>query len=287
MGVVTKTKLLRVGVAAAGILVVVSGVVQGGFHYGGLDSLSIGDLVFTCPLGFLERSLAARELLPEWQSALLVLGIMVVLGRIFCAWFCPTVLLRRVFRLKRDLNPMRQATTRPGINWAAYGPYAVLVGTLAASFVLRFPVFCFFCPVGLFFGAVYAVLKLFTPFPFSVELILFPALLALELWGLRSWCRSLCPLGALLSLAGSFNRLLVPTVNQDKCLLEKGVNCQACQRVCPEGIDLAQPKPLIMSNSCTKCMECSDRCPVKAIHFPIANLTVRTRQAVKPLAPQH
>lgn len=266
---------------------VVSGVIEGGFRYGGLDSLRIGDVWFTCPLGFLERSLAARELLPEWQSALLVLGIAVLLGRIFCAWFCPTVLLRRVFRLKRDLNPLRQATpSSHHINWSAYGPYAVLVGTLVASFILRFPVFCFFCPVGLFFGAVYAVLKLFTPFPFSVELIVFPALLALELWGLRSWCRSFCPLGALLSLAGSFNRLFVPTVDANKCLLEKGVNCQACQRVCPEGIDLARPKPVLLPNSCTKCMECSDRCPVKAIHFPIANLNVRTREVVKPLAPQ-
>jgi ferredoxin-type protein NapH len=133
-------------------------------------------------------------------------------------------------------------------------------------------VFCFFCPVGLFFGSVYAVIRFFSPDTPGFELILFPAMLALELWGFKSWCRSICPLGALQSIIGAFNPFLRPTVNTDKCLAAKGINCQACGRVCPEGIDLASKGSFLAPNSCTKCLDCSTRCPVKAINFPLLSL---------------
>ncbi|MBI4787250.1 MAG: 4Fe-4S binding protein [Chloroflexi bacterium] len=284
--------------------------------------------------------------MPEWPFVIFVLFTVIALGRVFCAWVCPAVLLRRVFgdmggstaklpfrnftavsEFRRLLRPaaaavkpdhgnwmavssrgiegyrrllrhdgtslMRrkhrandvprdaavkvdngaaqseQVVAPMGINWAAYSPYAVLGGVLLASFIFRFPVFCFFCPIGLFFGALYAVFRLLSPDPLSVELVLFPAMLALELWVLKSWCRTICPLGALLSIVGSFNRFLRPVVNKDKCLVAKGVNCQACRRVCPEGIDLTRKRRILSANSCTKCLACSDRCPAKAIKFPL------------------
>ena len=284
----TKTKILRIVTASLVILVVVSGAV-GKLYYGGICSLdvwlfSVTDplgfllryldlwripIVAICPLGFLERSLAARELLPQWWFSLgLVVLSVLLLGRVFCAWVCPTVLLRRVFRVKGDLKPRREAAPN-GVNWASYSPYAVLAGVLLASFVFRFPVFCFFCPIGLSFGALYAVLRLVSPDPLSVELVLFPVLLVLELWVLKSWCRSICPLGALLSIIANLNRFLHPVVTKDKCLTAKGIKCQACHNACPEGIDLRNPKSGFFPNSCTKCLECSDRCPVKAIKFPL------------------
>ncbi|MBI5034154.1 MAG: 4Fe-4S binding protein [Chloroflexi bacterium] len=262
----SKTKIIRVVTVALVILVIVSGGV-GKLNYGGICSLGTWDILITCPLGFLERSLAARELLPQWPSAVLILFSVLLLGRVFCAWVCPSVLLRRVFGNKGELT--KQNTKVKESIWASYSPYAVLGGVLIASFIFRFPVFCFFCPIGLFFGAFYAVMRLFSLDSPSLELVLFPTMLGLELWVLKSWCRSICPLGALLSIVGNLNPFFMPEVKKNKCLTAKGINCQACKRVCPEGIDLGNLDTGLSPNSCTKCLECSVRCPAKAIKFPL------------------
>jgi ferredoxin-type protein NapH len=284
----TKIKILRILTASLVILVVVSGAV-GELRYGGICSLDVWvisitrsleplfralgiwriPVTLTCPLGFLERSLASRELLQPWlfSVALVVLSV-ILLGRVFCAWLCPVVVLRRVWRGKGGLKSKREAAPK-GVNWASYSPYAVLGGVLVASYLFRFPVFCYFCPIGLFFGALYAVIGLFSPHSLSPELVLFPAMLVLELWVLKSWCRSLCPLGALLSIIGSLNRFLLPVVRKDKCLTSKDINCRVCERVCPEGIDLDNTSRPLSPNSCTKCLECYEKCPAGAIRIAI------------------
>lgn len=249
------------------IVVVVLGVV-GELRYEGICSLGAWQIWATCPLGFLERSLASRQLLPQWPSVALVVLSAILLGRVFCGWVCPAVLLRRVFRGKGGLKSKREAAPKGAI-WADYSPYAVLGGVLLSSFLFRFPVFCVFCPIGLFFGGLFAVIRLFSPHPLSLELVLFPVLLGLELWVMKSWCRSICPLGALLSIIGSLNRLLLPAVRKDKCLTSKGINCRVCERVCPEGIDLSSTSSSFSPNSCTKCLECYERCPARAIRIAI------------------
>lgn len=263
-----------------GILVVVSGVV-GELRYEGICTLGAGEIWVTCPLGFLGRSLAARELLPQWwlSVALVVLSV-ILLGRVFCAWICPTVLLRRVFgdkvgsKCKQEAAPKEAKGAKgakgvTGINWSSYSSYAVLGGVLISSYLFRFPVFCLFCPIGLFFGFLYAAIRAFTPDSLSLELVLFPVMLGLELWVLKSWCRSICPLGALLSIAGNLNRFLLPTVRKDRCIASKGVDCGVCERVCPEGIELNTIGRSFSPNSCTKCLECYEECPARAIEIAI------------------
>jgi ferredoxin-type protein NapH len=265
----TKIGKVRIVTASLVIVVVVSGVV-GKFNYGGICSLDVGQILATCPLGFLERFLASRALLPQWWfSVVLVVLSVILLGRVFCAWICPASLPRGVFGSRGELESKRKVAPKRAI-WASYSSYAVLGGTLVSSFLFGFPVFCFFCPIGLFFGLLFAMARLFSPDPLSLELLLFPVLLGLELWVLRkAWCRSICPLGALLSIVGSFNRFLLPTVRKDKCLTAKGVNCRVCERVCPEGIDPASIGKSLSPNSCTKCLECYEKCPARAIEIAI------------------
>lgn len=283
----SKLRKARIATASIVTLVVISGLV-GEIRYGTVCSpdvwqfavtdpfgfllRSLGlwrvSITATCPLGFLERSLAARELLPQWFSVGLIVFSVILLGRVFCAWICPTVFLRRVFGDKRGSQANLEAAPK-GKKWASYSSYAFLGGVLAASFLFRFPVFCFFCPIGLFFGSVYAAIRFFSPDTPGLELVIFPVLLGVELWGFKSWCRSICPLGALLSLVGNLNRVLVPTVKKDECHTSKGINCQACKRACPEGIDLVNIKSKFSPNSCTKCLECYTKCPMKAIKFPL------------------
>jgi ferredoxin-type protein NapH len=263
----TKIKIARIVTASLVILVAVSGVV-GELRYEGICSLGAWQIWATCPLGFLERSLASRQLLPQWPSVLLVVLSVILLGRVFCAWVCPTVLVRRVWRGNGGLKSKRQAAPK-GTIWAAYSPYAVLGGVLLSSFLFRFPVFCVFCPIGLFFGFLFAAIRLFSPGLPSPELVLFPVLLGHELWVMKSWCRSICPQGALLSIIGNLNRLHLPAVRKDKCLTSNGINCRVCERVCPEKVDLNDIGDAFSPNSCTKCLECYEKCPARAVRIAI------------------
>jgi ferredoxin-type protein NapH len=269
--IVNKVKIARIATAVLAIILIARGVVVGEFGYGGICSFTIGAIGATCPLGFLERSLASRALMPMALSVVLVLVAVILLGRVFCAWICPTVLLRRVFKDTGRLRT-KQEVAQKGPRWAAYSPYAVLGGALVASFWFKFPVFCFFCPVGISFGLLYLVLRPLSHDALQLGLVLFPAMLVLELWVLRSWCRTICPVGAFLSIVGNLNRILLPAVRKDKCLAEKDINCRVCERACPEGIELAEIRSSYVPNSCTKCLQCYQKCPAGAIEFPLLRL---------------
>jgi len=260
--------------------------------WGTICSLCAWRISFSCPLGFLQMALASRKLLPQlWLSVGLFLFLIILLGRVFCAWVCPTALLQQLFGGKEGLKSRREKRegkvhtaaqpsgspssrfNRPleaspkGKTWASYSHYAVLGGTLLSSFLFGFPVFCAVCPIGLAFGTLFAVNRLFFAKQPSLELLLFPALLGLEVFALKSWCRSICPLGALLSIVSSVNRLFRPTVKEDRCLRSQDVRCRACEEACPEGIDLLNEGAGSSMKDCTKCLECYEKCPAKAIRL--------------------
>jgi ferredoxin-type protein NapH len=275
--VVMKFGQVRVVTASLAILVVVSGVI-GELNYSGICTLGVGQILATCPLGFLERALAARELLPQWPYALLAVVLVILLGRVFCGWLCPGGLLRRLLGgdkgsvRAREAAPKAAATTTEagkGV-WRSYSSYSFLGGALIASFLFRFPVFCLFCPVGVFFGLLAALSRAVSPGSLGLELIIFPVMLGIELWMLKKhWCRSICPIGALLSIIGSLNRFLVPVFHKEKCLTSKGLKCGACERACPEGIELETIGRVLAPNSCTKCLACYEKCPKGAIEIAV------------------
>jgi ferredoxin-type protein NapH len=144
--------------------------------------------------------------------------------------------------------------------------HVVLAGSLLSAAIFGFPVFCLICPIGLIFGTVIVVWQFIGFDDVSLSLLIYPAILILELLVLRKWCARFCPLGALLSLLSLPNRLLRPKVEATKCLREKGLDCHVCQEVCPEGID---PHFSDDMNECSKCAICKEECPAKAITIPL------------------
>jgi ferredoxin-type protein NapH len=283
-----KVRTLRYITITILILVVLAGTVTT-FACGNTCSLDLFGVSFTCPLGFLQTTLASRSFVPEaWVSVGLVVLASILLGRFFCAWLCPTPLLKAFFaanskpkpgtpKLKSkgsasppsEITEITQASGAGGLRDILanpYSSYAVLVGSLASSFFFGFPVFCLVCPVGLFFGSLFAVRRLFFSQMVTLELILFPVILLVEIFVLKSWCSRLCPLGALLRIIGSVNqRIFRPKVNIERCYQEKDVNCQVCKTVCPEGIDLGEEGASL--SGCTNCLECWEKCPTKAIKW--------------------
>jgi ferredoxin-type protein NapH len=300
---VIKTGTLRVLTALLVITVVAVGAV-GKTGFGTICSFGVGKVSFACPLGFLQAALASKDpLLQMWLPVGLALLVLIILGRFFCGWLCPTTLLQYVVRGKgaekaragqragaaSPANTGRPAkAVRNGApSWTSYSRYAVLGGGLLASFVFGFPVFCLVCPVGLFFGTVFALSRLFLRQQASLELLLFPTLLGLELLLLKNWCRSLCPLGALFGLVGRLARFGRPTVVKDKCLTTTGINCRVCKRACPQGVDLHGKGEGASVGECSRCLECYEKCPTGAIALwpfraPKGRRKPRVAKAPKP-----
>ncbi len=96
--------------------------------------------------------------------------------------------------------------------------------------------------------------------------VIFGGIVALNLWRVRFWCRYVCPLGALLGLAGK-NPLLRLKKDDEACN-----DCRLCAAVCPGGANPDAPsdgsegwKPA----ECLFCWNCELVCPKQAISFGI------------------
>ncbi len=279
---------------AIGVVGLVLVGMGGKFGWGSACALGFDGLAYICPLGLIEATVAGRTVyLQVLPSVAITLAVIVLFGAAFCAWACPTrivkILLRREAIPSRRLTPVpstrEHALPTPGTSaavsrgrwWSVLDSrHVVLAGAVISSALFGFPVFCLICPVGLFFGTLFAVGRLFSIQQAGLEILVFPAILAVEFLVLRNWCRSLCPLGALLSLLSSLNPFFRPAMASDRCLRSKGANCQVCHNNCPEEIDLREPnraRPLL---NCTKCLACSEACPTHAITFPFVERSKAT-----------
>lgn len=247
---------------------------------GTLSTFGYKTISLICPLGYFEAMLASRSLLPRaLVSFIIVVVFVVILGRVYCAWICPVPLLRRWIvgspktngnGSAEDVAPSElHPQTRPS-RVVLDSRHAVLGGALLSTAIFGFPVFCLICPIGLTFATLIGLWRLIQFNEPTWTLLIFPAVLVLELVVVRKWCRKICPLGALLSLLSGLNVFVRPKIDESKCLRSaNGANCKLCKNACMEEIDLHHGNESQPLSECTKCRECSDVCPVHAITFPL------------------
>ncbi|XER14170.1 hypothetical protein SATMO3_44520 [Sporomusa aerivorans] len=261
---------------------------------GSLSAFGVEDISAICPLGYLEAALAGRDVIPQLLvSFLVVAGLTALLGRIFCGWVCPIPLVRKLLINKIDEgqtdgenNSDRNSSTQPvfkeseatrvtypqaGNDLRKSSPTGLIIlgVTLGSSAICGFPVFCLICPIGLVFATLFALLRLIRFNEPTMDIIVFPVIVIIELVFLKKWCSKLCPVGALLSIFSRFNHSLAPTVDRSRCLEEAhNTKCQLCRSACSFDIDLKNGLGMGDISTCTKCRECADNCPVQAIRFP-------------------
>jgi polyferredoxin len=201
--------------------------------------------VFACPVGVLVNFSALR-LLPF--ITLGVLGLAGALGgRFVCGWLCPFGLLQDWAKKIRSRNA---SLSRRFV----YLKYALLAGLVfAVPFFLPKSTyaFCNLCPAGTLESAIpWAIMGLSSPWRWSfglrAALLLGTVVLAIAVS--RGFCRTLCPLGAIL---GVFNKVSLLRLRLAK---EDCNHCGACARRCPVGID---PARQINHPECIRCLECT------------------------------
>ena len=259
-----------------------------GWQTGTLCSVGYDAIAYICPLGALETIFGSWVFVPRVLICLAVVVIVaLVFGKAFCSWVCPVAPLSDLLRgrkaREKDECERTQAAHRVLERWSdtnaaqaekhkpfrsrVDGRHVVLAGSLASAAVCGFPVFCLVCPIGLTFASAIALYRLIGFNEPAIEVLVFPALLVLELTVFRKWCHRFCPVGALLSLLSRGNRTFKPHVNASMCARHAGSSCAACAQACPEHIDPCADLGDRSLAECTRCGACVNTCPAKALSF--------------------
>jgi polyferredoxin len=205
---------------------------------------------------------------------LLVLATGLLVKRAFCSWVCPigtisealAALSLRLFRRRLGLPRFMDIPLRSL-------KYLLLLFFIYAVFFQMGP-----SAVADFLDSPYnrvADVKMLYFFeqisPFGLKVLL--ALVGLSIVIPYSWCRYLCPYGALLGAASLLSPLKV-TRHAPSC-----IECNLCTKACPQRLPVAR-LARVRSDECFGCLSCVAVCPV-----PRA-LRVETpspwRQAVRP-----
>lgn len=206
------------------------------------------------PLALL-AGVAGRTAVPLLLS-LSILVLAVLLGRVFCGWICPWGTLLDIFRKIFEWTRLARLLRAKPPLWLKYA--ILLVGVILSLFGVGF----IFLLDPLSLSTRLWGWFLFMPLEKKVVvwggLAIVPIIL-LEIFASRFWCRSLCPLGALLGLFSGFP--LLRRKVSDAC-----VDCGRCQRICPMSAIGEEPRETRFSE-CTLCWDCVKVCPTKAISF--------------------
>jgi len=248
------------------------------------------------PLAALATMLAARAWLTPFALAFITLGLTLVLGRVWCGWICPLGTLlgwlrfRSARRLAGGVPPAFRRVkyvllgvivvlaALANLTLLVLDPLSLLTRTVTTSVI---PGFVYLVDaleragmtwaptVGLvawvedhFRGSVLPTIQ--PRYEQAVGLfLLLLAVILLNVFAERFWCRYLCPLGALLGLVSKV-QLLRPVMG-DAC----GA-CGACATACRVGAIEAgggragasgAPAARVVSSECTMCLDCLVACP--------------------------
>ena len=91
-----KSKTLRVVIPVAVVALFAVAYIAN-LDFGTLSSFGWSTISLLCPLGALMAMLAAKLMVPRALIALvIVIGLMIIFGRAFCAWVCPVPVLQKL-----------------------------------------------------------------------------------------------------------------------------------------------------------------------------------------------
>lgn len=233
----------------------------------GLNCYSCPGAIAACPLGSLQNALSASDTrLPAYIFGIIILfGL--TLGRMICGWLCPIGLGQELLYKIKTPKLKKSKVTRV-LSYLKYVVLVVLVILVPLLFAI--PGFCeYICPAGTFEGGLgllsnpenEGLLAILGPL-FSWKFTLLVLIIVASIFVFRSFCRFLCPLGA---LYGFFSKIALLGVKLDK---NKCTDCGLCISACK--MDIKN----VGDHECIHCGECISVCPAKAISFKGSKLFV-------------
>ena len=195
----------------------------------------------------------------------------VAFGRLFCGWACPqTIFMEMVFR-KIEYWIEGNAQQQKRLKEMPWNQEKILKrgGKIIIFFLLSFLIANFFLGYMIGVDEVGVLIKEGIPAHFGTfsSLVIFTCVFFfVYYWFREQVCIIVCPYGRLQGVLLDKNSILVaydyvrgePRGKASEAIENKGdcVNCHACTRVCPTGIDIRNGTQL----ECVNCTACIDAC---------------------------
>ena len=246
------------------------------------------------PLVMLAQGIASRTVLAGSLLALVTILLTLLLGRVWCGWFCPVGTLldwfpirtwkKREPRLPEGLRGIKYillliiffGALFSNLSLLFLDPITILYRTLTTAIwpaldkgvtALEITLYQvpFFQPVVSGFDSLIRP-TIFPPHPAFYRLGalffgFFLSLFALNILAPRFWCRYLCPLGGLLAFLGKYSFL--------RCEISENCSlCGSCFSDCPTGAIQTDTSVFCDPAECTMCLACAAACPGGAVGYP-------------------
>jgi len=181
------------------------------------------------------------------------------IGRWACGWLCPFGLLQDLlYKIKS-----RKIKMKRGFTISRYVVLVILV--IVIPFITLESWFCKLCPQGTLEGGIPIALgflgeelksQILSSPLFYLKAGILVAVVLLSVFIKRFFCRTICPLGAILGL---FNRISLLRLGVDELRCDR---CGRCREICPVDINIYEDPN---SPECVRCMECRKVCNRNAI----------------------
>ena len=168
-----------------------------------------------------------------------------------CGWLCP-------FGFLQDLLHKIKVRKFHLPGWSGHLRVPVFVAlVVAVPYLTSRLFFCDLCPAGTINAAWQQAAGIPLSFKtpegiwFGISLVFTVTMLLLALFIHRPFCSLFCPIGG---IHGWFNRIsgLFLKVDRQKC-----VDCNRCQKICPQGINPSRTPDHAL---CNRCLECTKTC---------------------------
>ncbi len=240
----------------------------------GFNCYSCPGAIGSCPLGAFQNALATSGTRAGTYMIGIILLYGLIAGRTICGWLCPFGLLQELLH-KIPVPKIRKNRVTRVLSYLKYVILAVFVLFIPMWYGIKYdvpvPGFCkYICPAGTFEGAIGLLGNSKNSSMFSMLDILFTRkfvilmiIILCCIFCYRSFCRFLCPLGA---IYGLFNRFAIIgiKVNPTKC-----THCGNCVRNCQ--MDVRH----VGDHECISCGECMDVCVDGAISLKAGGFTLK------------
>lgn len=213
---------------------------------------------FACPIGVMMH-------LANWQVfPFIALGTMLlvgsVVGRLLCGWVCP-------FGFVQDL--LYKIPSRKFVmpEWSRNFKYAMLFGgVLIVPMILGAETnfsFCRICPAAALQVSIPNLFMSHFAMPSTTTLVRFGFLfgfVGLAVMSSRSFCRTFCPIAAILAPLNYVSMWIVKPPMASACL-----DCGKCDKSCPTDIKpserIKKEVPVNRHSDCVVCHDCQNACP--------------------------
>jgi polyferredoxin/ferredoxin len=217
------------------------------------------------PLQALAAMIGARELIGLYLPALLTVVVTLLVGRVWCGWFCPLGAILELFGRRGRHIPWQRLRE---LKYVILFTILVMAAFGSLAFMYFEPITILIRGLTTLFKSVYEYVQLEDKEGFAwpgigwwAVAVPFVIVLLLNLVERRFWCRYLCPLGALVGL-GSKLAWVKRRVNQVSC-----VQCGDCAALCTMGAISPDQDFTSDPAECIMCMDCAAPCPKAAITF--------------------